>query len=137
MAEEIYELVLPAEVDRLPEVMSFVEGHLEEKETPMKTILQISMCCEEIFVNIASYAYGSEKGEARMRLVFVPGSLTITFTDSGKPFDPLAKPDPDVTLSAEERPIGGLGIYMTKNAMDHMSYEYKDNQNILTMTKNL
>ena len=91
MAEEIYELVLPAEVDRLPEGMSFVEGHLEEKETPMKTILQISMCCEEIFVNIASYAYGSEKGEARMRLVFVPGSLTITFTDSGKPFDPLAK----------------------------------------------
>lgn len=63
--------------------------------------------------------------------------ISITFSDSGKPYNPLEKPDPDVTLSAEERSIGGLGIFMVKKSMDDMRYEYKDGQNILTITKRL
>ena len=127
----------PAEVEKLPELLSFLEQQLEEAGCPMKTQMQISVAAEEIFVNIANYAYTPGKGIATVRLTISqdPAVATITFIDRGTPFDPLKKEDPDVTLSAEERAIGGLGIYMTKKTMDEVRYEYKDGQNRLTLVK--
>ena len=100
--------------------------------------MQIDVAVEEIYVNIASYAYGDAEGEAIIRagVTDAPKSVEITFIDSGTPYDPLKKEDPDVTLSADKRPIGGLGIFMVKKSMDDMIYEYKDGQNCLTIKKN-
>ncbi len=139
MTEICKELSVPAEVERLPELLSFLEQQLEEVGCPMKTQMQISVAAEEIFVNIANYAYAPGKGIATVRLTISrdPAIATITFIDRGTPFDPLKKEDPDVTLPAEERAIGGLGIYMTKKTMDEVFYEYKDGQNRLTLIKNL
>jgi len=95
---------------------------------------------EEIFTNIASYAYPDGDGKVQLCMEFSqeePSTMTLRFLDSGIPFDPLAKADPDVTLSAEERQIGGLGIYMVKKTMDEVSYDYKDGKNIFTMKKKL
>ena len=99
----------------------------------------IGVAVEEIFVNIASYAYAPEKGSATVRVEVSeePVSVTITFVDHGTPYDPLSKDDPDVTLPADAREIGGLGIFMTKQLMDDVAYEYQDGKNILTLKKNL
>ena len=133
------ELSIPAEVEKLPELLAFLEQQLEEAGYPMKTQMQISVAAEEIFVNIANYAYAPGKGIATVRLAISqnPTTAAITFIDRGTPFDPLKNEDPDVTLAAEEREIGGLGIYLTKMTMDEVRYEYKDGQNRLTLIKNL
>ena len=101
--------------------------------------MQIELAVEEIFVNIANYAYAPEIGRATVRVSVSddPLTVTITFIDCGVPYDPLKRSDPDVTLSAEEREIGGLGIFMTKKVMDEVAYEYKDGQNVLTLKKRL
>ncbi|MBQ7505837.1 MAG: ATP-binding protein [Lachnospiraceae bacterium] len=137
MKTEGFELVVPAKVDKLQDVMAFLEEHLGEAGP--KVLMKLSIAVEEIFVNIASYAYEPETGKATMRLEFEenPRTVVITFIDEGVPFNPLARPDPDVTLSAEERGIGGLGIFMTKNSVDKMEYEYRDGKNILTLRKEL
>ena len=126
-----------ADVDHLPEVLSFVEKHLEADGCPMKGQMQISVAVEEIYVNIAHYAYAPGTGAAVIRVepTREPNGISITFRDSGTPYDPLAKQDPDVTLSAEEREIGGLGIFMVKQTMDDMIYDYRDGQNVLTLKK--
>jgi anti-sigma regulatory factor (Ser/Thr protein kinase) len=103
----------------------------------MKAQMQIDVAVEEIFVNIASYAYAPDVGNATIRFVQEQNNVCITFIDSGIPYDPLAKEDPDVSLSAEERGIGGLGIYMVKKAVDDMKYVYKDGQNILSIGKSI
>ena len=133
------EIRIEAKVHNLEEVQQFVNEQLIEHGCPAKVRTHISIAVEEIFVNIASYAYHPEKGKAKVRVEVSgdPVSVTITFVDHGVPYDPLAKDDPDVTLSANERDIGGLGIFMTKNLMDDVSYEYKDGQNILTLKKEL
>lgn len=133
------ELDIEATKENLSEVQAFVEEHLEKVDCPLKTIMQIGVAVEEIFVNIASYAYAPKKGNAivRVEVCEEPVSVSITFVDHGVPYDPLKKDDPDVTLSAEERGIGGLGIFMTKKIMDNITYEYKDGKNILTLEKNL
>ena len=133
------ELVIEAAAERMSEVMEFVERRLEAVDCPPKAQMQIGVAVEEIFVNIAHYAYGTEQGTATVRIEVskAPVSVTITFMDHGIPYDPLKKEDPDVTLSAEERQIGGLGIFMTKKLMDDVAYEYRDGQNILTLTKNI
>ena len=134
-----FELTLEATVENLTPVMAFLEEHLEEAECSMKAQMQIAVAAEEIYVNIAHYAYAPGTGEAtvRMEITDDPRTASITFIDRGVPFDPLAKPDPDVTLSAEERGIGGLGIYMTKKTMDDVRYERVDGQNILTLVKRI
>lgn len=133
------ELTLEATVSNLEKVLSFVDAELEKLDCPMKAQMQIDVAVEELFVNIAHYAYTPEIGKATIQFEAVPesGMVAITFLDRGIPYDPLAKPDPNVTLSAEERQIGGLGIYMVKKSMDGMTYEYRDGQNVLTITKNL
>lgn len=128
-----------ARVERLDEVMAFVDSHLEEVDCPMKAQTQIDIAVEELFVNIAHYAYAPGVGPAaiRMEVGGDPATVTITFTDRGRPFNPLEKPDPDVTLSAEEREVGGLGIFMVKKSMDDMQYSHSDGQNILTIRKRI
>lgn len=134
-----YELTVEAAAENLTQVMAFVEQHLEEADCPLKAQMQLAVAAEEIFVNIAHYAYAPGTGEAAVRLDIAddPAAVTLTFTDSGVPFNPLERDDPDVTLSAEERGIGGLGIYMTKKTMDDVRYEHRDGKNILTLVKML
>lgn len=131
------ELKLAAKLDNLNKVLAFIEETIEPVECPMKVKLQIDVAVEEIFVNIANYAYGDGEGYAiiKVELFDDPKRVSITFVDEGCPYDPLKKEDPDVTLSASERQIGGLGIFMVKKSMDDMIYEYKNNQNHLTIVK--
>ena len=130
-------LLIEARTTNLDRVLGFIEEQLEEAGCPIKARLQIAVAAEEIFINIASYAYEKATGEASVsiRICPDPRAVELTFKDSGVPYDPLAKPDPDVTLPAEKRGIGGLGIYMVKKSMDDVRYEYKDGQNILTLVK--
>lgn len=125
--------------ENLDTVQALIEQRLEAADVPMKARLQLAVAVEEVFVNIASYAYAPGTGEAvvSMEVSGVPGAVTVTFADRGKPYDPLAKADPDVTLSAEAREIGGLGIFMTKKLVDELRYEYRDGQNVLTLRKRL
>ncbi|MBO4580147.1 MAG: anti-sigma factor antagonist [Clostridiales bacterium] len=130
------EIEVEAVVDNLKEVQAFIDEHLEAVDCPMKASMQISLAAEEIFVNIANYAYAPDKGNATVRIeVTKEPAVIITFVDQGVPYDPLAKEDPDVSLSAEARKIGGLGIFLTKKTMDDVVYEYKDGSNILRMKK--
>ena len=133
------EITIKATVANLEQVLALVDTELEKIDCPMKAQMQIDIAVEELYVNIANYAYAPGEGDAIVRVETSqePRAITITFLDRGVPYDPLAKPDPDVTLSAEERQIGGLGIYMAKKTMDDMRYEYRDGQNILTIVKNL
>ena len=131
------ELTIAATVENIGTVTDFVNEHLESYDCPMKAQMQIDIAIDELFGNIAHYAYNPETGDATVRVEVVedPLSVIITFIDNGVPYDPLAQSDPDTTLSAEEREIGGLGIYMVKKTMDDIAYEYKDGQNILKIKK--
>ena len=135
------ELRVEANIKNLPGVLAFIDEKLEEAGCSMKTQVQIDVAVEEIFVNIASYAYVLKPGigDALIRVAIRqdPKRVEITFIDSGIPYNPLEKEDPDVTLSVEERRIGGLGIYMVKKSMDGMFYERKEDKNILMITKKL
>ena len=131
--------IFPAKTESLSGVLRFVEETLEDFECPMKTQIAICVAIEEVFVNVAHYAYPDGEGDMSLHIGFDDQSRTITFrmTDKGVPFDPLKKPDPDITLSAEQREIGGLGIFITKKTMDSLTYAYEDGENILTMTKKI
>ena len=135
----MYELTIEAVADRVDEVTGSLDEILEEHGCPMKTQVALDIAVEEIFVNIAHYSYPGRVGEARI-LVELPAddsSVSIRFIDQGLPYDPLKKQDPDITLGLEERPVGGLGIFMVKQSMDDVTYEYKDGRNILTIRKDL
>ncbi len=133
------ELTLEAATGNLEAVIGFVNERLEKIDCPMKAQMQMDLAVEEIFVNIAHYAYAPNKGKATVRIEVSddPVTVTITFMDRGVPYDPLQKADPDVTLGAAERAVGGLGIFLTKKVMDDVSYVYQDGQNILTLKKQL
>ena len=133
------ELTIDATVENIGIVTDFVNEQLEALDCPMKAQMQIDIAIDELFGNIAHYAYNPEIGQATVRVEVIedPLAVTITFIDNGVPYDPLAKEDPDTTLSIEDREIGGLGIYMVKKSMDDITYEYKNGQNILTIKKNL
>ncbi|MBO6141133.1 MAG: ATP-binding protein [Ruminococcus sp.] len=130
-------LNIKAATDRLDDVIAFVVRQLEEADCPMKAQMQIELAVEEIFVNIAHYAYKPKEGMADITVDIRDGAAYITFEDGGVPYDPLAKADPDITLSADDRAVGGLGIFMVKKSMDDMKYEYRDSKNILTLVKKL
>ena len=129
----------PAKTESLSEVLGFVEQTLESFECPMNAQMAICVAIEDVFVNVAHYAYPQSDGDMTLHIGFDAESRTITFrmTDQGIPFDPLKKPDPDITLSAEDREIGGLGIFITKKTMDSLSYAYENGENILTMIKKI
>ena len=131
------ELTIAAKVENIEAVTNFVNEQLEALDCPMKAQMQIDIAIDELFGNIAHYAYNPEIGKATVRVEVSqdPLAVVITFIDNGVPYDPLAKTDPDTTLSAEEREIGGLGIYMVKKSMDEITYDYKDGQNILKIKK--
>ncbi len=133
------ELTTEATIENIEKVTDFVNEQLEVVDCPMKAQMQIDIAIDELFGNIANYAYHPEVGSATVRVEVTksPLAVIITFIDNGVPYDPLAKDDPDTTLSADERQIGGLGIFMVKKSMDQISYEYKDGQNILRIKKNL
>ena len=103
----------------------------------MKIQTAVCVAIEEVFVNVANYAYPGSQGDMTLRIDFEEESRTVTFrmTDKGVPFDPLQKPDPDITLSAEDREIGGLGIFIARKTMDTVHYAYENGENILTMVK--
>ena len=132
-------LEMEAKIDHLSKVLAFVDALLEEHGCSMKTQMQVDVAIEEIFVNVASYAYGGRSGPVTISC-HVEGDkpvLSVSFTDEGIPYNPLEKPDPDTSLPLDQRDIGGLGIYMVKKSMDDMKYEYKDGKNILTISKAL
>ena len=137
--EIAHELVVSALKTNLYKVQQFVTSHLENLNCSMKTKMQFDLIVEELFVNISLYAYELKNGEAKIRFGYDEDTdmAAVTFIDSGMPYDPLAKEDPDVTLPSAQRAIGGLGIFMCKKLADEMSYEYKDGQNILTVKKKL
>ena len=133
------EIKLKASLDNMDDVLRFVEDELDRVGSTERLRIQMDVAVEEVFVNIASYAYGESSGDATVIVDFDedPKAIRVTFIDSGIPYNPLEKEDPDITLSSEERQIGGLGIYMVKKSMDDMLYEYKDGQNILTIVKRM
>ena len=134
--------IFEATDENLEAVNDFIHEQIKPFSCHSQTLFQIDLAVEEIFVNISHYAYSPDKGTVQIdcsveKTSDAPAKLTVSFTDRGKSFNPLAKPDPDITLSVEEREIGGLGIFLTKKYMDSVLYERKDNQNILTFTKTI
>ncbi len=130
-------LTVKASNDSLSAVTEFLDGFLESIDCPMADFVKLELVTEEIFVNIANYAYGEEEGDAEITAGFDGSTVSLTFADSGSPYNPLEKTDPDVTLSAEDRQIGGLGIFLVKKSTDDASYEYKDGKNIFTVSKKI
>lgn len=133
------ELTIDATIENAAAVTAFVDGQLEQLGCPAKTQMKVDIAIDELFGNIANYAYTPGIGAVTVRVEVTddPPAVAVTFIDSGVPYDPLAKEDPDITLSAKDRQIGGLGIYMVKKMMDDITYEYKDGQNILKIRKEI
>ena len=130
---------MEAAVGNIPAVTDFVEAELDAVDCPPKAKMQLSMAIDELMTNIAQYAYAPGTGPVTVRFGYEQASktVTLTFLDKGMPYNPLEKEDPDVHLSAEDRPIGGLGIFLVKKTMDRMDYAYKFGQNVLTIQKKL
>jgi len=129
------EIMVPAKVECLDEVLEFVEAAMTEVGADIKYVTNISIAVEEIFVNIAHYAYPDGEGDISISLLISQDKLVMEFKDRGIPYDPLSREDPDTSLSAEEREIGGLGIFMVKNMMDDVNYRYEDGYNVMTIMK--
>ena len=133
------ELTVEARLEQIPQVTAWIDAELEALDCPMRAQLQIDVAIDEIFSNIARYAYGEGMGDATVRFDFDPAArvAAITFEDSGTPYDPLAKEDPDISLGAQERSAGGLGIFLVKKTMDGMHYRHENGKNILTLQKKI
>ena len=133
------ELTIEAAVENIEVVTDFVSAELEQMDCPRKAQTQIAIAIDELFGNIAKYAYSPEVGRATVRIDFEenPLAVILTFIDNGKPFNPLEHADPDTHIAAQDRPQGGLGIFLVKKTMDMVEYEYQNGQNILRLKKNL
>jgi len=133
------ELKIEATIENLSKVFTFLQEALENCEVPPKIKRQIKLCVEEIYMNITHYAYNPDVGPAKIGVAVVdkgnPERIIISFAEEGRPYDPLKREDPDIELGLDERPIGGLGIYLVKTTMDSVAYEHKDGQNVLTIEK--
>lgn len=129
------EKTFPARRDEMPNVTAFVEEILESLDCPMREMMQISVAVEEIFINIASYAYPNVDGSTKITIESSDHGIEIAFIDKGVPFNPLEMKDPDVEAKAEDDSIGGLGIFMVKQTMDKVAYEYAENSNVLRIKK--
>ena len=133
------EVTVAAAIENISSVTGFVDDFLDTQECSRKAKMQINIAIDEIFSNISYYAYQNEAGQVTMKVEMQenPKAVCITFIDCGIPYNPLEKEDPDITLSIEEREIGGLGIFMVKKNMDEMEYEYSEGKNILVLKKYL
>lgn len=132
-------LTVPAKIENLQKVMNFLGDQLDSVDYIMKARLQLELSIEEVYVNIVNYAYGSEEGKVIIccNVDESPLKVTMQFIDYGKPYNPLENEDPDISLNAEEKEIGGLGIFLIKKNVDDISYKYCDGKNILTIQKKL
>ena len=131
------QIELEAAVENVDIITEFVDEELESLDCMPKAMFQINVAIDELFANISQYAYSPETGTAIVQIDVEndPLSVVITFMDHGKPFNPLEAPEPDVTSDAQDRKIGGLGIFMVRKTMDAIDYEYKDGKNILKIKK--
>ena len=124
-----------AKTQNLSSVWDFVSSELSAHGVSEAEMMRIELAVEEVFVNIASYAYPDKEGDARVSVAVIDDHVTIRFEDSGEPFDPLKADEPDIDAPLEKRTIGGLGIFLVKEMMDDVQYEYKDGKNILMFSK--
>ena len=131
------QIIVEATVENLERVTDFIIESLEERNCKPKIIMQMELVIEELFVNVAHYAYKPNVGQCTVQKEIEenPRAISITFIDSGMPYNPLEHDDPDTSLGVEEREIGGLGIFLVKKNVDKISYEHKDGQNVLRLTK--
>ena len=133
------ERTFPAIIESIPLVTAWIDETLEQLDCSMKAQMQIDVAIDEIFGNIAHYAYPGKEGSAKVQLDFQAEArmFSITFVDQGVPFDPLSQKEPDTSLGSEERQIGGLGIFLVKKTMDEVRYQYRDGSNILFLKKHI
>lgn len=137
--DKMRDLKLNASKDTLYTVLDVIEAHLDKNGCPDSVKLELLIAVEEIYMNIANYAYGGEAGEVtvQMEISQDPKVCQVIFKDKGIPYDPLKREDPDISLSPQERGIGGLGIYMVKQLMDRVEYRYEDETNILLLERRM
>ena len=129
-------ITLTNDIQQVPQLADFVDMVCEEVGMDMAVAIQMNLAMEEAVVNVMSYAYPADTvGDVTIEAVTIADQLQFTITDCGTPFDPTAKEDVDTTLSAEERPIGGLGIHLVRQLMDSITYERIDGKNVLTLRK--
>ena len=131
------ELILNAQIENLNQVLEFVNRILEEEKCLQYVQMEIDIAVEELFVNIAHYAYAPDIGCVSIQVFVEEKDVIIIFKDNGIPYNPLARKDPDITLPLEERRIGGLGIYIVKQYMDNVDYSYENGMNVLRIKKNI
>lgn len=133
-------ITVPSKADRLYEVQDFVNSCLSGSGASEKVVLQLQLVVEEIFINIANYAYrppGSGDVDISCTVEEDVMKVTLRFVDRGPEFDPLKRPDPDVGADPADRPIGGLGIFLVKNNVDGIAYRRDGDKNILTVEKRI
>ncbi len=137
MKSNVFSITIQASMKHLPEVKSFVNENLDMTECSKKIRMNIYLSVEELFTNICSYAYGADVGDVTIEIELndKKDTINITFIDTGIPYNPLEKEAPVVSGAATNRKIGGLGIFITKKLMDNMSYEYRNDENRLTVMK--
>ena len=132
------QLTLPNDIKTIPQLSEFIEEIGEKLAMEMSTIMSLNLALEEAVVNVMEYAYApGTYGEVYLEVTANETSIEFIISDSGIPFDPTKKEEVDTTLSADERPIGGLGIHLVREIMDSVSYKYIDNKNILTLSKKI
>lgn len=127
------EILFPATDESMSRVNAFVEGELDKAGCMVSARTKVMVALEELFVNVAHYAYEGKDGDVSVSIEFEDKDMILVLKDKGRPFNPLEKPDPNVEASLDERSIGGLGIFMVKKTMDEFDYEYKDGENIVTI----
>jgi sigma-B regulation protein RsbU (phosphoserine phosphatase) len=138
MARLRQSLTLPNDISTIPQLSEFIEGICEELNLDMSITMNLNLALEEAVVNVMEYAYPSDiQGDVTINAIANDTRLVFIIIDSGIPFDPTKKEKVDTTLSAEERPIGGLGIHLVRELMDSVDYEYRDCKNILTLSKSI
>jgi anti-sigma regulatory factor (Ser/Thr protein kinase) len=138
MARLRQSLTLPNDINTIPQLSEFIEGICEELNLDMSTTMNLNLALEEAVVNVMEYAYPTDvQGDVTINAIANDTHLVFIIIDNGIPFDPTKKEEVDTTLSAEERPIGGLGIHLVRELMDSVDYEYRDCKNILTLSKNI
>ena len=134
--DNIREITIEAKLEKVEEVLKFVNTELESRGVPFDVLQRIDLALEEIVVNICSYAYPEGQGIAIVAVSFPKENvIQLDIKDRGIPYDPLKKPDPDISIPLKQSKIGGLGIYMTKKSMDEIAYEYEDGYNHMTLIK--